>query len=192
MSSRRYAQRRNNNPMVPRPLRAPRTATAIFPGKGLIEFVTATSAAGTFTIDSFDIDTGLLLTWSVMQNAFEQWRVRKMIFHYIPNCITSQIGTVYMAVSDDPNESSPISGDTMLSCRVSTATQSYSKSTMVFVPLNKQKWLYTRDQVTSDDRWEMPGVFQLATESFSTAQKPGRILVEYLVEFRGASNTTRQ
>ena len=113
-----------------------------------------------------------------------------MTFTYIPNVPTTTQGTVYMAVTDDPDESSPISGATIVNMRTAIATSAYAKATLSYRPSNSN-WLFTRDQVTSDDRLEMPGVFLLGTESFgSTSVSPGRVLVDYDIEMKDISNST--
>lgn len=161
-------------------------------GRSLVSLASSTNSTGLFVLDSFDIDSTFLTSLGTISNAFEKWRVNRLKFTWVPNCPTSFKGTIYFACLDDPNESSPTSPDTILNCRVACCTTCYQRASMTFVPLNKSRWLYTRDQVTSDDRWEMPGVFLAATGSFDSTQSPGRFLVEYDVEFQGVTNSSVQ
>jgi len=172
-------------------MRVPTTVDPISRVRGVsvIPFTTSTSAAGLFVLDTYDLDSTLLNSWGTISSAFEKWRIVEMQFQYVPNTSTQTVGTVYMACTDDPNETSPVSNVGLMNVRTSNAGVNHQKFLLNYKPSISSRWLFTRDQLTSDDRLEMPGVFFLATEGFAASVSPGRVIVRYVVDFKSVSNT---
>jgi hypothetical protein len=158
-------------------------------GNGLINITTSTNAGGLYVVDSYDIDTSLVAQWSTISAGFEQWRIKTVKFEYVPNTGTNTLGTVVLSTTDDPDESSPGTLSDQMALRNVKIGAGWMRFSLTYHPLMKG-WRYCRDQVTSDDRWEMPGVFQIGTTGFTTAGQPGRVQLHYVVEFRGTTNTT--
>ena len=186
--------RRNSNAVIRRsgnpPKAAKKQANQLrVVGMSVVNFSTNASNTGIFINDANDIDTSLFGNISTLSTVFEQWKINSIKFEYVPNVGSTTVGTVYMACTDDPNESAPVSTASILNMRTAVCTQCWSKASINYVPLGG-RWYFTRDQLTSDDRLEMPGVFELATDSFATSVSPGRVLVHYDLEFRGISNAT--
>jgi len=159
-------------------------------GNSVVPFTTSTSNVGAFVLDTYDIDSTLLSSVNSLASVYEKWRVISLRFTYCPNISSTSTGTVYMACTDDPDESSPTTDATIMNLRVAGAGVIWKGFSIYYKPIRSLPWLYTKDQVTSDDRLEMPGVFLLATSSASATISPGRVIVKYTVEFTGIANTT--
>lgn len=155
-------------------------------GNGILPINTLTDAGGLFVLASYDIDTDLFLSWTELGTCFEQWRVRSLRFKFVTNDASNTLGTIYMACTDDPDESSPVNEYEIMSMRTAIAAHQFKDTTLRWKP--KNQWMYTQDQLTSDDRWEMPGVFLFGTSGYSTAHSVGHIQVIYDVEFRFVAN----
>jgi len=157
-------------------------------GHGIVNPATFSSAGGFLVMDAYDLDTDLIAAWTTLGSIYEKWRIKKMTFRFITNRPMSEPGMIYMAVTDDPNESAPIDRKGVIGMRTSVAAN-HSKDTSVSYRPSSKGWFFTHDQIASDDRLEMPGVFYFCTESFTNSVSPGIVFVKYTLEFKDISNT---
>jgi len=95
-----------------------------------------------------------------------------------------------MCILEDPYGTVPSNLSTALGCRVATGGVHYQRRSLTWRPHLSQRWLYTKDFVTTDDRDEMPGDFVYCTTSFTSSLNPGFITVEYMLEFTDMCNST--
>lgn len=154
-----------------------------------IAWVGSTSNVGAFVVNQVEIDTDLAPIWQQLANIFEQWRVLSMRFHFIPNGGSTTSGTIYMAATDDGDSTIPGVEQDICSLRTAVCSCNWQRAVMTYKPMNKI-WLYTHDQALSTDRLEMPGTFLMGSSGASTSFSPGRVFVDYDVEFRAISNST--
>jgi len=149
----------------------------------------ATSATGLPVVDRYEIDTNLFASWGDLSLCFQKWRIRELRFNFVSAIGTSIPGLVYMCVLPDPDAAAPTTPEVIMSNQHAVMGPHYSNPKLRFRPRNNMTWLYTQDNVTSVDRFEMPGDFFFATSAWTSAQSPGRVYVDYVVEFTEVTNT---
>jgi len=163
-------------------------------GKLITSLLSATSGVGAVTVDKFEIDTDLCTTWQNLAKVFNKWRIKKLVFEVTSNLgPTSQVGMV-MCMIEDGNSTAPgVLGD-FLQNRFSSF-KSFGTSKMkplVYVPDRtiNDGWMFTNDQVTSDDRFEMPGDFYIGTWGCNTSlSNCFYVVITYDVEFCELTNS---
>jgi hypothetical protein len=158
-------------------------------GKGSLAAASTTNASGLFVVTTYEIDTDMLAVWQQYANLYQKWRVLWIRFTHNPIQSSATPGTVAMSVQEDPYGTPPATLGQCLENRVATATVHYRKQTLTWRPHRSQRWLFTKELVTVDDRDEFPGDFIYCTTSFNVATNPGFITLEYMLEFTDMCNS---
>lgn len=162
-------------------------------GQALLGAPSLTSNVGSAVINRFEIDTSLTAIWTQLGQLFQQWRIKELDFHFVRTQPASNAGACGMAVMEDPDSTSPITTADVVNCRVSklfTYGHTKEKVSLKYKPTGRgSKWLYTLDNITSDDRLEMPGDFIFLSVNFDQQISPGLLYVHYDIDFAGLVNS---
>jgi hypothetical protein len=153
--------------------------------------MTATSIAGAFVSDRFEIDETLSTAFSNASTMFQRWRIRSMTFYMTPRIAGN--GLLGMCVIEDPEANTPATVPQAINCRLSAlacyvAPGGKSVCTLRYTP--PQKWLYANDDVSSEDRWEMPGDLVVFSIFATASLVPADIWMTYDIEFEMPTNPT--
>lgn len=172
--------------------RRPPVAAKRIKGYGDTGYLTATSAVGTLVVNTFELDTTMFPIWDYLAKVFQKWRIRKLGFQVFSNVPVDVQGAIGFGVCDDPDAGVPTTIDEIVSNRVSYAAHCGGHHPMIYwSPIKSTQWLFTNDQLTSDDRFEMPGNLYVGTWGFNASSGSSfRIRVYYDVEFDGLTNPT--
>lgn len=162
-------------------------------GFGYLALPSNTSAVGAAVIDRYEIDTTLNGVWTQLGSLFQQWRIKNLEFRFVRIQGSSTVGAMAMAILEDPDSSSPTSIVDVVNCRVAkmwTYSNAEEYTSLRYVPQGRgASWLYTKDNVTNDDRLEMPGDLILMSSNFTSSVSPGLLYMHYEVEFMGLTNS---
>ena len=162
-------------------------------GQAYIGVPSNTSAVGASVVTRYEIDTSLCAVWAQFGNLFQQWRIKDLQFHFSRIQGIDVPGSCVMAVIEDPDSSSPVTLSDALDQRVSklfTYGNAKERVTLMYRPVGRSsKWLYTKDNVTNDDRLEMPCDFIFLSRDFTASVSPGLLSVTYEIEFTGLTNS---
>jgi hypothetical protein len=157
-------------------------------GRGLLSIPTVTDSGGLPVTDRYEIDTNLLSSWTDLARAFQKWRVRELRFNFVSCQGTNLAGLVAMAVMPDPDAATASTLDYLMGNQHSVVGPHYSCPSLLYVPRRSTNWLYTQDILADEDRLEMPGDFFLQSSLWTSVQTPGRVYVDYWVEFTEVTN----
>lgn len=166
-----------------------RSPISVVKGRGLLTFPSSTDGAGLPVTNRYEIDTSLFASWSDLALCFQKWRIRELRFNFVSQQGTNLPGLIAMCVLPDPDCATPTSIDVVVSNQHSAVGPHYSCPSLRYVPRNNTNWLFTSDILADEDRLEMPGDFIFQSSSWTSVQAPGRVYVDYWVEFTEVTNT---
>jgi hypothetical protein len=144
--------------------------------------LTLTSAAGIFIVNTYDIDTQICTLWNELAGVFQRWKLHWMRVKLTPIRGSNVTGTLSMCIQEDDPSSAPVTTQEVLSQRVCAVTNNTQAVHMLYRPKHNI-WFYTGDNVTSDDRWEMPGRLHVASSDFTSAVVPAIVSISFCVSF---------
>lgn len=141
-----------------------------------------TSSSGLFVINSYDIDTSLCTLWTELASVFQRWKLHWMRIKITPIRGSSTVGTLTMCIQEDDPSVAPSSPQEMLSQRLGAVTNNTEPVHLLYRPKHNM-WFYTGDNLTSDDRWEMPGRLHIGSSDFTSAVIPALVSITFSVSF---------
>jgi len=155
-----------------------------------------TSNVGAFTGTRYEIDTSLSQIWSQFGALFQKWKIHNLQFEFVPIQGIAIVGTVMMALIEDPDSTTPTSIASCLNSRIAQMWRYNLQQRMIlnYTPPNKtilgNGWMYTQDNLTGEDRFEMPADFIVGTSDFVTDVSPGHLICHYDVSFAQVVNSS--
>lgn len=157
-------------------------------GKTILTAPSAANAGGTTVVTRYEIDTNLTTIWAQYSALYNKWKIHWLKFTFIPRVTITTGGQIAMCVQEDPDAQTITTFDAMMNNRVATMGTAVGRRTLTYRPLGSG-WLYTQDNALSVDRTEMPGDFNFATGSYTSAVSPGDIICEFRISFTGLTNS---
>lgn len=151
------------------------------------ELVTAVDGSVAFNLDSFGVNPGRasVFPWlSGVALSFEEYRFRKLEFHYVNSCGTATTGSVALAFCYDPDNLDATSMTEVNNISPSVISSAYSPVCLK-VPVNRlnQTLHYVRYAEEVDDLKEYDiGSLFVVTEGQAAAGIVGNVFVDYTVE----------
>lgn len=129
----------------------------------------------------------MLFPWlSTIAPAYETYLFNKLIFRWVPECGTQQVGSVYMAVDYDPTDPPPETLRDMMSMEsaVSGSVWAILKHASKVGNLRKMKTYFTSPSFGSDsDRTTSVGTFNILRGGQPQNGQPlGKLFVDYSIE----------
>lgn len=151
------------------------------------ELVTAVDGSIAFNLDSFGVNPGRasVFPWlSGVALSFEEYRFRKLEFHYVNSCGTTTTGSVALAFCYDPDNQDATSMTEVNNISPSIISSAYSPVCLK-VPVNRlnQTLHYVRYAAEVDDLKEYDiGSLFVVSEGQAGAGIIGNVFVDYTVE----------
>lgn len=141
-----------------------------------------TNSSGLPVITSLDIDTNFCTVWSTLATVFQRWKLHSLVITITPINGSTTRGTLSSCVQEDDPSVAPASTAEVMSQRRAVIGSNVNAVTYSYVPVHNI-WFYCGDNITSDDRWEMPGRLHVLSSDYTSAIIPAVVTCHYDVSF---------
>lgn len=151
--------------------------------------LSVSSTSGLFVYDRLELDTTLCTTWSSLGSTFRFWKLHSLKMEIIPFFGVNNTGVYGIMVQPDPDAGLPTDITHVSENQNSRVDHMSKRVSLTYRPYGAaDKWFYTKDYVSSDDRLEMPGEIIVASQHFTTACG-AYCEVSYEVSFKGTTSS---
>jgi len=126
-----------------------------------------------------DDATALVTRWRQYAQLFQRWRIHRLRAHLVSNMATTTVGNNYLAFDVTP-DAVPSTAEGLMRLGRSVMGNAYSNISVDFNAATQiQRW-FPCELSASDD---YPGILCAATDGYSSALVPGKIVIDYEIEF---------
>lgn len=141
----------------------------------------ATYVSSTFPVQVSTASVGPLCTrWGTYMALFQRWRVRKLWARFASSTATTTVGSCYLTFGYD-SDTTPATAQAIMRMNGAVMGSAYADLSARYDPAVQVKWYPTNISGATDAI--TPGVLCFGTDSFTTSVVPGKLVIDYELEF---------
>jgi len=154
------------------------------------EYLTDVDFSAGFSLNKLPINPGMSLAFpwlSSLANSYESYRIKNLSYSYVPQCATSQPGTVILAIDYDSTDSDPLDKQGLLQKAGAVRTVAWDTCTVRYMQKSAtyQKYFVRTGALSpnQDLKTYDAGTLYIGVEGFSFTTTGGELYASYDIEF---------